>query len=62
MGRPERVRVLRQLIGAGLEAGDALREAGIDPAEGLASLAALELFGHIRREAGGRYTVVMTSG
>ncbi len=51
--------MLRQLIGAGLEAGDALREAGIDPAEGLASLAALELLGHIRRGPGGRYTVVM---
>lgn len=56
---PPDLEVLRQLIGAGLEAGDALREAGIDSAEGLASLAALELLGHIRREPGGRYTVIM---
>jgi DNA processing protein len=59
---PPELEVLRELIGAGLEAGDAIREAGIDPSEGLASLASLELLGHIRRETGGRYTVVMAGG
>ena len=56
---PPDLEALRQLIAAGLEAGDAIREAGIDPAEGLASLAALELGGHVRREAGGRYSPVL---
>lgn len=55
---PSDLEALRQLIGAGLEAGDALRAAGIDPGDGLAALAALELGGHIRREPGGRYAAI----
>jgi DNA processing protein len=56
---PADLQALKHLIGAGLDAADALREADIDPADGLAAFAALELAGHIRREPGGRYAVVM---
>jgi DNA processing protein len=49
---------LRQLIGAGLDPGDALSAAGIGPSGGPAALAALELAGHIRRDPGGRYSVM----
>jgi DNA processing protein len=37
---------------------DAFAEAGLDAERGLAALAALEMSGHIRRQAGGRYTIV----
>jgi DNA processing protein len=53
------LQALKHLIGAGLDPADALREADIDPADGLAAFAALELAGHIRRERGGRYAVVI---
>jgi DNA processing protein len=56
---PPDLQALKHLIGAGLDAADALREADIDPADGLAAFAALELAGHIRREPGGRYAVVI---
>ncbi|HTX45189.1 MAG TPA: DNA-processing protein DprA [Solirubrobacteraceae bacterium] len=56
---PPDLRALKELIGAGLGGADALREADIDPSDGLAAFASLELAGHIRRGPGGRYTVVM---
>jgi DNA processing protein len=56
---PPDLQALKHFIGAGLDRADALREADIAPADGLAAFAALELAGHIRREPGGRYAVVM---
>jgi DNA processing protein len=51
---------LKAALGAGLEPAPALQRAGIEPPEGLAAFAALELAGHIRREPGGRYSVVLS--
>jgi DNA processing protein len=51
---------LKAALGAGLDPAPALRRAGIEPPEGLAAFAALELAGHIRREPGGRYSVLLS--
>jgi DNA processing protein len=53
------LQALKGALGAGLDATPALRRAGIDASQGIAALAALELLGHIRREAGGRYSVLL---
>lgn len=58
--RPPLARDLRALlaaIAAGRDTAGALTAAGVDPEQGLAGLAALELSGYLRRGAGGRYTV-----
>jgi DNA processing protein len=58
--RPQPPDELRGLLGAVAEGHDtlaALARAGFDPDTGLRGLAALELGGHLRRTAGGRFTV-----
>jgi DNA processing protein len=58
--RPELAPELRVLLAAIAEGHDttaALQRAGFAPEEGLAALAALELAGYVRREAGGRFAV-----
>ncbi len=52
--RPELER-LRDAIAGGHDSAAAMTRAGLSPQDGLASLAALELAGEIRREPGGRY-------
>jgi DNA processing protein len=54
---PPEMRVLLRAIADGCEPGAALERAGLEPREGLAALAALELAGYVRREAGGRFAV-----
>jgi DNA processing protein len=51
-------RELVQAIGAGLDTPAALASAGIAPEQGLAALAWLELAGYVRRQPGGRWSVV----
>jgi len=60
-GRPDLAPELRPLlaaIGEGHDTAAALTAAGLAPHDGLAALAALELAGYVRRESGGRYSVV----
>jgi DNA processing protein len=45
-------------IAAGDDTAAALVRAGVSPEQGLAALASLELAGYVRREAGGRYSVI----
>lgn len=54
---PEELRPLLAAIAAGNDTAAALARAGFDTEQGLVGLAALELEGHIRRGAGGRFTV-----
>ncbi|MBV8988391.1 MAG: DNA-protecting protein DprA [Solirubrobacterales bacterium] len=59
--RPQLAGELRRLlaaIGEGNETSGALARAGLGTEDGLAALAALELAGYVRRQAGGRFTVV----
>lgn len=49
---------LFEALADGWEIPDAFTEAGLDAERGLAALAALEMSGHVRRQAGGRYTIV----
>jgi DNA processing protein len=49
---------LFEALADGYEPPDAFAEAGLDAEGGLAALAALEMSGHVRRQAGGRYTIV----
>jgi DNA processing protein len=49
---------LFEALADGWEIPDAFAEAGLDAERGLAALAALEISGHVRRQAGGRYTIV----
>jgi DNA processing protein len=57
---PSELAALKAELGAGLDPAPALHRAGIEPGDGLAALAALELGGHIRREPGGRYSVLLS--
>jgi DNA processing protein len=50
--------ILFDALADGYEPGDAFTEAGLDAEGGLAALAALEMRGCVRRQAGGRYTIV----
>jgi DNA processing protein len=54
---PEHGRVL-EAIADGHDTVAALTRAGVAPEQGLAAVSALELAGYVRREAGGRYSVV----
>jgi DNA processing protein len=59
--RPALPAELERLVAAVAEGHDtagALSRAGIDPHQGLAALARLELEGYVRRGAGGRFTVI----
>jgi DNA processing protein len=49
---------LFEALADGYELPEALVEAGLDAERGLAALAALEIGGYVRRQTGGRYTVV----
>ena len=49
---------LLEALADGYEIPDAFTEAGLDAEGGLAALASLEIGGYVRRQAGGRYTVV----
>jgi DNA processing protein len=49
---------LFEALADGWELPEAFTEAGLDAEGGLAALAALEMGGYVRRQAGGRYTVV----
>ncbi len=51
-------RALLAAIGEGHDTASALARAGFAIADGIASLAALELSGHVRREPGGRFAIV----
>jgi len=53
------LQVLLAAIGDGHDTAQALTRAGLEPGAGLAALAALELAGYVRREPGGRYSVVL---
>jgi DNA processing protein len=55
--RPE-LRVLLEAIGDGYDTAGALRRAGLEVDLGLAALASLELAGYVRRETGGRFSVL----
>jgi DNA processing protein len=55
--RPE-LRALLQALGDGHDAASALIKAGFAVDHGLAALASLELGGYLRREAGGRFSVI----
>jgi DNA processing protein len=55
--RPE-LRVLLEAIGDGHETASALRMAGFEVDVGLAALASLELDGYVRRDPGGRFSVL----
>jgi DNA processing protein len=50
--------ILLDALADGYEPPQAFTEAGLDAQRGLAALAALELNGCVRRQAGGRYTIV----
>jgi predicted Rossmann fold nucleotide-binding protein DprA/Smf involved in DNA uptake len=54
---PELEAVL-EAISAGRDSAEALTRSGLDPGAGLAALASLELAGYIRRDPGGRFTVL----
>lgn len=49
---------LLSAIADGTDTSAALHRAGLDPGQGLAALAALELGGYVRREPGGRFSVL----
>jgi DNA processing protein len=49
---------LFEALADGWEVPDAFTEAGLDVERGLAALAELEMTGHVRRQAGGRYTIL----
>jgi DNA processing protein len=49
---------LLEALADGYELRDAFTEAGLDAEGGLAALASLEIGGYVRRQAGGRYTVL----
>jgi DNA processing protein len=49
---------LFEALADGYELPGAFTEAGLDAERGLAALAELEMSGHVRRQAGGRYTIV----
>jgi DNA processing protein len=49
---------LFEALADGYELPDALTQAGFDAERGLAALAALEMGGYVRRQAGGRYCIV----
>ena len=49
---------LFEALADGWEIPEAFTEAGLDAERGLAALAELEMSGHVRRQAGGRYTIV----
>jgi DNA processing protein len=49
---------LLEALADGWEVLDAFTEAGLDIEGGLAALASLEIGGYVRRQAGGRYTIV----
>jgi DNA processing protein len=51
------LRVLLAAIADGHGTGEAMAQAGVPADQGLAALAALELAGYLRREAGGRFSV-----
>ncbi len=53
-----RYMALYEALADGYELPVAFTEAGLDAEGGLAVLAALEIGGHVRRQAGGRYTVL----
>jgi DNA processing protein len=55
---PDRLRALLVALGDGRDTVDALVGAGTSTGATLAGLAELELLGHVRRAAGGRYVVV----
>jgi DNA processing protein len=55
---PQRLRSLLVALGDGRDTVDALVGAGHGPGAALAGLAELELLGHVRRAAGGRYVLV----
>jgi len=55
---PPELRALLAAIGAGQDTLAALARGGMSPERGLAALAELELGGHIKREPGGRFSVV----
>jgi DNA processing protein len=57
-GVPDHLRALLDDVGNGRDTAGALAAAGTALEEALAGLAELELGGHVRREAGGRYVVV----
>ena len=52
------LRALLSAVGAGNDTAAALARSGLEPEDGLAALAALELAGYLRRGAGGRFLVV----
>jgi DNA processing protein len=56
---PEELRGLFAAIADGVDTTDGLQGAGFGLSETLAGLASLELAGHVRRQAGGRFTIVM---
>jgi DNA processing protein len=58
--RPEepQLAALFESLADGYALPEALAEAGLDAERGLAALAALEMGGYVRRQAGGRYTIV----
>jgi len=49
---------LFEALADGYELADAFTEVGLDAERGLAALAALEMSGYVRRQTGGRYTIV----
>jgi DNA processing protein len=53
-----RVAALFEALADGYGLPGAFTQAGLDAERGLAALAALEMGGHVRRQAGGRYTIV----
>lgn len=56
--RDPQLLALFEALGDGYELTEALTQAGLDAERGLAALAALEMGGYVRRQAGGRYCVV----
>jgi DNA processing protein len=57
-GLAPELRELLAAIGDGDDTAAALARAGVSPERGLAALASLELAGYVRRETGGRFSVV----
>jgi DNA processing protein len=53
-----RLQPLFEAIADGYNLPEAFDEAGLDAGRGLATLAALELAGHIRRQPGGRFSII----
>lgn len=58
-GLDDELGALLAAIGDGRDLSDAFSASGLDVREGMAALAALELVGYVRREAGGRYTAAL---